>query len=373
MDAPSSPVRTRQDTDDTATISTELDQMKKFFISYAREDLQTAKRVAGELESMRYQVWWDRKMLAGADISNTIRDQIRSADKVVVIWSRYSVTSAWVKDEAGLAVQLEKYLPIRIDASQPPLGFGAFNVVDVHDWNADFKHLVRSLDPTAASYTVAYVVQEAHANPRQVSALLEGLDQSALKRSVEQLQRAGYRGLEQLLPQGQQLVQRLAIGVGQRVEQLLGDDDAPVMTSRERPGAGKPRPSASARGSLLYAPILRRFVAGLFDMFVIGILSSLIALPFATYDQPTGPSAWLFVPLWCLYGAALRGTTLGYRLTGLRLINAASMRSAGIFQAMASSVVSLFPAGFLWYFADRKKRMLQDIVSGSLAVRKYRR
>ena len=73
--------------------------MADVFISYARADIAIAERIAQALNDAGVSVWWDRELAGGAAFHNTIETEILDSRKVVVIWSRTSVDSYWVRDE----------------------------------------------------------------------------------------------------------------------------------------------------------------------------------------------------------------------------------------------------------------------------------
>ena len=68
-------------------------------------------------------VWWDRHIQVGTDFSAEIERQIEAARVVVVLWSKASHDSQWVRDEAAYARDNRKLIPVRIVSSEPPLGF----------------------------------------------------------------------------------------------------------------------------------------------------------------------------------------------------------------------------------------------------------
>jgi TolB-like protein/Tfp pilus assembly protein PilF len=57
---------------------------------------------------------------------------------VVVLWSRTSVDSHWVRDEATRGRDRSCLVPLTIDGTQPPLGFRQFQVIDFAKWRGRF-------------------------------------------------------------------------------------------------------------------------------------------------------------------------------------------------------------------------------------------
>jgi hypothetical protein len=97
--------------------------MADIFVSYAREDRETIQHLARLLERCGWTVWWDRHILAGKEFDNVLQEELDRARCVLVAWSSASVTSRWVKAEAGEGLRREILIPIRLDGSLPPLGF----------------------------------------------------------------------------------------------------------------------------------------------------------------------------------------------------------------------------------------------------------
>lgn len=103
--------------------------MSSLFLSYARNDAAVARKVAAFLGKAGYDVWWDHHLRGGAQFSKQIEAALESADAVVVLWSRAAVESAWVRDEAAVARDTSRLIPLSIDGTAPPLGFRQFHVL----------------------------------------------------------------------------------------------------------------------------------------------------------------------------------------------------------------------------------------------------
>jgi nucleoside 2-deoxyribosyltransferase len=92
---------------------------ERIFVSYAHQDrallgsLEQELRKHGVISSEEIVLIDPRsESHAGDNIRETIRDQIRSASKVVIIASESSANSQWVNYEAGMASALEKPIVI---------------------------------------------------------------------------------------------------------------------------------------------------------------------------------------------------------------------------------------------------------------------
>jgi hypothetical protein len=104
------------------------------FLSYAREDRDLVRRIAGALESKDWTVWWDRNIIAGHAFDEVIERELRGAKCIVVFWSKYSVESEWVKNEAAFAAEQGKLVPALIADVNVPLEFRRKQTVDLSQW-----------------------------------------------------------------------------------------------------------------------------------------------------------------------------------------------------------------------------------------------
>lgn len=107
------------------------------FLSYAREDRERAGQLAGSLEACGWSVWWDRKIIAGQAFDQVIEQQLEAARCVVVLWSKHSVSSEWVRNEAATAAERGVLVPASIDEVRLPLEFRRRQTVSLVGWNGD--------------------------------------------------------------------------------------------------------------------------------------------------------------------------------------------------------------------------------------------
>jgi hypothetical protein len=111
--------------------------MADVVISYDSADRAIAEKIASGLISGGLSVWWDRHIQAGVRFNQEIDRQLAVARAVIVLWSAASKDSDWVHDEAQLARDTNRLIPVRIDSTLPPLGFRQVQSLDMHDWNGD--------------------------------------------------------------------------------------------------------------------------------------------------------------------------------------------------------------------------------------------
>jgi len=109
--------------------------MARVFLSYAREDVDTARKLAGVLVEAGQTVWWDRHVHGGANFSAEIDRELKNAQIVMVLWSNSSIASAWVQDEAAEGRDSGRLVPAILDSVKPPLGFRQLQCVDLSAWD----------------------------------------------------------------------------------------------------------------------------------------------------------------------------------------------------------------------------------------------
>jgi hypothetical protein len=107
------------------------------FISYARADKPKAELIAQALGREGLSVWWDRKIPPGKSYSEMIEQALDSSKCIIVLWSKQSVASHWVKDEASEGVRRRILVPAKIEDVIVPLGFRQFQTADLIGWKGD--------------------------------------------------------------------------------------------------------------------------------------------------------------------------------------------------------------------------------------------
>ena len=143
--------------------------MASIFLSYTRGDAAKAGRIAKALEAAGHSVWWDRQLHAGSRFTAEIDEALRKADAVVVLWSRQSVESAWVQDEAAFGRDNGRLFPVLLESASPPLGFRQYQAVDLTDWSGRGKpsgliELIKALDAKEPRQQIAAAPAPPHAD-----------------------------------------------------------------------------------------------------------------------------------------------------------------------------------------------------------------
>jgi TolB-like protein/Tfp pilus assembly protein PilF len=109
------------------------------FLSYTREDQATAQRFAEAFEAQGFKVWWDVTLRSGEAYDQVTEEALRTAKAVVVLWSKKSVVSRWVRAEATLADRNRTLVPATIEPCQRPIMFELTQTADLCRWTGDAK------------------------------------------------------------------------------------------------------------------------------------------------------------------------------------------------------------------------------------------
>jgi hypothetical protein len=110
-------------------------QGSDIFISYDRSDRPRAAAFAEALGSKGYSVWWDRVIVPGQTWHKVLTQALESAGCVVVLWSKASVESGFVHDEAARGLRRGVLVPVLIESVDIPLGFGQIQTAHLQSWN----------------------------------------------------------------------------------------------------------------------------------------------------------------------------------------------------------------------------------------------
>jgi TIR domain len=169
---------------------------QRVFLSYSADDrplVESAVKWLRESELGSADVDDPAKWGAvGDDVRTVIRDRIRRADTVVLVWSDRAAKSAWVQYQVGMAQALD--VPIRVlvaDDSQAklPMGLGKTKVIKLEPVKAE-SH-VAGLSPNGieepslatALRGLAQQYQRIEDQVQQVRAMLEGSSSTEARRT----------------------------------------------------------------------------------------------------------------------------------------------------------------------------------------------
>jgi TolB-like protein len=109
--------------------------MPDVFLSYSREDQPTARLFADGLEREGFSVWWDQSLDAGEAFDRVTEKALEEAKAVVVLWSKRSVDSRWVRAEAAQADENGTLVPVLIEPCTLPIKFKLTHTADLSGWS----------------------------------------------------------------------------------------------------------------------------------------------------------------------------------------------------------------------------------------------
>jgi hypothetical protein len=115
--------------------------LSDIFLSYAQSDRAKARRLADALQGEGWSVWWDPKIPPGKTFDEVIDQALERAKCVIVLWSKTSVTSGWVKAEAAEGKSRGILIPAKIqDDVKIPLEFRYLQASRLTDWEGQSDH-----------------------------------------------------------------------------------------------------------------------------------------------------------------------------------------------------------------------------------------
>jgi TolB-like protein len=131
--------------------------MADVFVSYARTDKSRVAPIVAALEARKLSVWWDPAILPGQEFDRQVAAELARAAAVLVVWTRDSVQSRWVRGEAREGADRGVLVPVRFDKAALPIDFRALHTIDFDD-TADvgggtaFDEVVRAVQGLIARF-----------------------------------------------------------------------------------------------------------------------------------------------------------------------------------------------------------------------------
>ena len=136
----------------------------RVFISHTQSDQTVATLLTDRLEKCGFDVWFAPADLAGAARLSSIDEEIARADFVVVLLSKASVNSEWVKHEMHVALALAldgrplKVVPVVLDEVERPAAVADLVCIDLrsHHYETGLDQLVAVLEGRPVGKASAY-------------------------------------------------------------------------------------------------------------------------------------------------------------------------------------------------------------------------
>ncbi len=126
------------------------------FFSYSRTDQKRALPIVSALEKAGFTVWWDGLLEGGQRFLETTEAALENARAVVVLWTKNSIDSHWVHDEATRGRDRHCLVPLVMDGVMPPLGFRQFQTItlEVHSGKREDPAIAALIRAVAALHPV---------------------------------------------------------------------------------------------------------------------------------------------------------------------------------------------------------------------------
>ncbi|HEX2211208.1 MAG TPA: TIR domain-containing protein [Longimicrobium sp.] len=109
--------------------------MPDVFLSYASADRERAREIASVFRARGWSVWWDRTIPPGRTYDQVIEDALDASRCVVVLWTKNSVQSDWVKIEADEGARRGILVPVLLEETRIPLAFRRIQASNLIGWN----------------------------------------------------------------------------------------------------------------------------------------------------------------------------------------------------------------------------------------------
>lgn len=115
--------------------------MARVFVSYSRNDRQVVRELVRLIELQGHTVWWDRDVPVGSAYEERIERELNECEVVVVVWTRNSVGSPWVRSEAQEGISRNILVPVSLDNARPPMAFRSLETAQLMGWPEIENHV----------------------------------------------------------------------------------------------------------------------------------------------------------------------------------------------------------------------------------------
>jgi TIR domain-containing protein len=126
--------------------------MADIYISCVEADSSFVWQLASQLESRGWSVWWDKDFRADADVAAETERELVSARRVLVLWTRASVSSPFVLHDAHTAFDANKLVQVKasdVRVSDIPRSLQSLPLLDAVDLVAIARELSNRREKSA--------------------------------------------------------------------------------------------------------------------------------------------------------------------------------------------------------------------------------
>ncbi|UCE04313.1 MAG: TIR domain-containing protein [bacterium] len=158
--------------------------MSEIFISYSSKDRKTTRSLVKILEKRGWAVWWDKNIAPGKAFDRAISLALDASKCIIVLWSKNSVKSDWVMEEALEGAERKILLPTKIDSVSLPFGFRRLQTIDLSRWQGsassqNIGQLIEAVENLVEPATVAKPKRpirkiRTHQRTRKLTGALDG-------------------------------------------------------------------------------------------------------------------------------------------------------------------------------------------------------
>jgi hypothetical protein len=133
--------------------------MADVFISYRKADRAKAEALARALRVENLDVWWDVALETGETFDQKIQAVLEKCKAVIVLWSKESVKSEWVRAESSIGRERGILVPVMIQHVNIPVPFNLLHTADLTGWHGDradptYRDVVREVKSLAGKSSV---------------------------------------------------------------------------------------------------------------------------------------------------------------------------------------------------------------------------
>ncbi len=155
--------------------------------------LGQGQALAAALKIENIDVWWDTALEAGETFDEKIQTVLEQVKCVIVVWSKESVKSEWVRAESSVGRERGILVPVMVQPVNIPVPFNLLHTADLIGWSGDRSHagyqdVVKQVKATRRQ--IQRPAAEAAAQPRPAQPLADRRhDRRRHRRSARRLSR----------------------------------------------------------------------------------------------------------------------------------------------------------------------------------------